>query len=228
MQPYFFPYIGYFQLMLHSDVFVLYDDVQYSKGGWINRNRILADGAPSWITLPVLNAPLRMHINQRRYRLENMDTQRIVRQIKAAYRKAPQFSSVFLLVQDIMTFRDSNVAAFNANLIRRIAAHLGIHKQILLSSTLDEDSRVSGGERVIHICKVLKATHYVNPIGGTRLYLGEHFAKHQIILNFLEPVPAPYPQFGEGFVPFLSIIDVMMFNSVNEIKTILNQFKLLD
>jgi hypothetical protein len=117
MQPYFFPYIGYFQLIAQSDVFVFYDDVQYIKGGWVNRNRILRNGEPCWLTLPVRKEAFRLAINQRSYELERATVGRVLRRIAAAYLKAPRFEVIFPCVEELVNFGDANVAAFNMNLI---------------------------------------------------------------------------------------------------------------
>ena len=186
MQPYFFPYIGYFQLMHNSDVFVFHDDAQYMKGGWVNRNRILVNGAPSWITLPLLKGSHRLNINHRKYQLEKPVVNRILRRIAAAYRDAPYFHPIMPILRDIMGFADPNVAMFNANLVQRISGHLGLTTRIVLSSALAKDNDLSGEARVINICRALGATHYVNPIGGTKLYAIENFTRYGIALSFLE------------------------------------------
>src|SRR5690242_7195515 len=108
MQPYFLPFLGYFQLIQGADIFVIHDDVQYIKGGWINRNRILVNGAPSWITIPVLKASHRLCINQREYHLDQRIIERILRRIEGAYRHAPLFKEGFSLVQKIMLYQDRN------------------------------------------------------------------------------------------------------------------------
>jgi hypothetical protein len=126
LQPYFFPYIGYFQLIALSDVCVLFDDVKFSKHQWINRNRIIRDQKPFWITLPVARAASTLLINQRAYVLDARNIARLLRQVEAAYRRAPHFAEVFPLVEEIMNFGDANVAKFNGNLVRRMAVQLDI------------------------------------------------------------------------------------------------------
>src|SRR6185437_10468430 len=123
MQPYFFPYIGYFQLIAHCDVFVLHDDVQYIKGGWINRNRILVNHRAVWITFPVLRAAHHCNIRDRYYSSDPEDRNRLLRRIAGAYRTSPCFGQVYPLIEEIMAFRNTNVAAFNTNLIQCVAAH---------------------------------------------------------------------------------------------------------
>src|SRR5579863_2034063 len=176
MQPYLFPYIGYFQLIAQSDVFVLHDDVQYIKDGWVNRNRILdASGEPSWITLPVNAAGHTEPINARAYVLA-ANAGRILRKIESAYFRAPPFREKFPLVRQIMEFADANVAAFNVNALESVAARLGLRPRFLRSSQMEGLNGLKGQARVIAICKRLGATHYVNSIGGTALYDAKAFA----------------------------------------------------
>ena len=213
MQPYFFPYIGYFQLMNAVNVFVIYDDAQYMKGGWINRNRILVNGAPGWLTLPVKRASLSLPINLRQYLLEGDNVRKIKEQLRASYASAPAFGEVFSMVCELLNFKDSNVAAFNANLLTLLAKRLGIASRVVLSSELEKAPGLKGQDKVIDICKRLGATCYANPIGGLALYDPLAFMQSGIALTFLRARPTSYLQAGQPHVPFLSIIDVLMFNS---------------
>jgi hypothetical protein len=226
MQPYFFPYIGYFQLIFQSEIFVVHDDVQYIKGGWVNRNRILRNGEPCWVTLPVRKGSSRLVINQRYYQLERTDVMRVLRRIEAAYRKAPHFDATFPLIEELLNFGNANVAAFNVNLIERIAARLAIRTRFVLSSAMVKNDVLAGQERVIDMCRRLGATHYVNPIGGVRLYRPDRFAAAGIELSFLQTVASPYPQFGQTPVPDLSIIDILMFNSDQSVARLLRKYRL--
>ena len=226
MQPYFFPYLDYFRLIAASDCFVFYDDVQYSKGGWINRNRILRGGKACWLTLPVQRGALSLTIRERLYRLDNANAGRLLRQVESAYRKAPQFGAVFPLLREIVDFPDPNVAAFNTNLVRRISSALGVETPLLRSSAIDKSNELAGQPRVIDICKRLGATRYVNAIGGVGLYDADLFAHHGIELRFIKSDVLPYRQDCPGFVPNLSIIDTMMFNSRAMIGDMLRQYRL--
>jgi hypothetical protein len=229
MQPYFFPYVGYFQLIAQSDIFVFYDDVQFIQRGWVNRNRILRDGQACWVTLPVVG--VREHynyaINERRYRLDQADISRLLRQIEAAYRKAPRFREIFPLMHEIMEFRDANIAAFNVNLISRIVAHLGLRARLLLSSEISKDDQLIGQDRIIAMCKRLGATRYVNAIGGVGLYQAERFKREGLDLRFLEVGTSIYPEHRQHGIPFLSIIHTLMFSSVEVIAGMLNDCRLV-
>jgi hypothetical protein len=228
MQPYFFAYLGYFQLIAHSDIFVHYDDIQYSKGGWINRNRILWEDRTRWLTLPVRKGALHQRINQRFYQLTPKIVGQVLRRIEMAYREAPQFRAVFPLLEEIFQFEDANIAAFNVNLIERLTERIGLRTRLVRSSKLKLDDRTSGQERVIAICRRLGATQYVNAIGGIRLYDAERFAESGITLRFLKSLTAPYPQFGSAFVPSLSIIDALMFNENSTLKQLLTACRITD
>jgi len=227
MQPYFFPYIGYFQLIAASDVFVLHDDVQYIKGGWVNRNRILLNGASRMITFPVQKDDYDLPINARSYVEDKQARKDIINLIKQAYARAPCYRQVFTMLEELMMFEDNNVARFNENLIRRIADYIGLTCKIITSSGMEKDDSLAGEQRVLDMCKRLGATDYTNPIGGTELYHQETFQKCGITLRFLEAQDERYKQFGESWMPFLSIIDVLMFNPVEEIRQLLTKYRLL-
>ena len=227
MQPYFFPYIGYFQLISASNIFVLHDDVQYITGGWVNRNRILLNGQDRMITLPVQKASHVLPIKARNYVSSNQGFKHIINQVKQAYGKAPCFDQVFPMVEELLTYEDRNVARFNENLIRRVCDFVGIGTSILTSSGLDKDDSLTGQDRVLEICRRVGATAYTNPIGGTKLYQQEAFQSSGITLRFLAAQDEPYRQHDDTWVPFLSVIDVLMFNSVEEVQRLLTRYRLL-
>jgi hypothetical protein len=227
MQPYFFPYIGYFQLIAASNVFVLHDDVQYIMGGWVNRNRILLNGEDRMITFPVQKAAYILPINARSYVSNNQGLKHLVNQVKQAYAKASGYRQVFPLVEELLMSPDRNVARFNENLIRRICDFIGIKTSIITSSSLAKDESLRGQERVLDICQRVGATDYTNPIGGAKLYHREVFRSCGITLHFLVAQDERYRQHGEKWVPFLSIIDVLMFNSVQEVQRLLSKYRLL-
>ena len=197
MQPYFFPYIGYFQLIAASNVFVLHDDVQYIVGGWVNRNRILLNGEARMITFPVQKAASVLPIKARSYVSGNQGLRHIINQVKQAYVKAPGYRQVFPLIEELLMFADRNVARFNENLIRHICDFIGIKTSIITSSGLDKDDGLSGQERVLDICQRVGATEYTNPIGGARLYQQEAFQSCGITLHFLAAQDERYRQHGD-------------------------------
>lgn len=226
MQPYFFPYIGYFQLMRAVDVFVIYDNVQYMKGSWINRNRILSRGQPAWITLPVKRANLSLNINQRNYCLGQENTVLIKSKLRESYSRAPFFDSVFPMVCELLDYPDTNVAKFNAHLLRTLASWMELDCDFQMSSNIDAEPAFKGQNRVIDICTRLSAGRYVNAIGGIELYDAATFSASGIELNFLCSNPAPYAQFENSHVPSLSIIDVLMFNPKSRLGSLMDCYQL--
>lgn len=227
MQPYFFPYLGYFQLLQAADKFVIYDDVQYVKRSWISRNRIIERSLPKWLTYAVLKAPQTQLINERFYRASPEDRSSAMNSVTAAYRQAPFFASAIPIIEEIFNSSETNVARFNANLLRTLQAALNIECEIIYSSSLNLDPSIRGQERVLAICKALGTTRYINPIGGMDLYEKAAFKSNGIDLAFLKSGLPQYRQFGGEFVPALSIIDIMMFNSAAQITTMLDDYALL-
>lgn len=228
MQPYFFPYIGYFQLMAACDLFVAFDDAQYISRGWVNRNRILVKSSADWLTLPVVYAGHRAPINQRQYLLEHgAQPRRLLRRLAGAYGNAPHFDRTMQLVEEILAFPDANVASFNLNLLARVAAALRLPVRLVRSSDIAKEGGLKGRDIVAEICRRTGATHYINPIGGVALYDEGFFRARGLELSFLQAAPSPYSQFGSGHVPWLSIIDVMMFNDVAAIARMLGQYHLV-
>lgn len=227
MQPYLFPYIGYFQLIAAVDAFVIHDDVQFIKGGWINRNRILLNGKPAYITLPVAKGESGLDINQRYFRPGEKFTQdkaALLRQIEGAYRMAPHFPETIELVRECFKCSATNVAAFVANLVGIVCEHLDIRTPLTRSSALDKDERLAGQDRVIAINKLLGASEYMNPSGGSRLYDKKYFSENGLTLKFVRPQEIAYPQFDAPFVPSLSIVDILMFNSLEAARHLLTKF----
>ena len=223
MQPYFFPYIGYFQLIAQSDIFVFHDDVQYINGGWVNRNRILdGKGDTVWITRPVKAAGHRLAIDARSYMSDARSTRHVLGQVENTYSRAPHFDDVWPLVCDLMQFPDPNVAAFNIHLLRSIAVRLGLRARFMRSSELP-NAGMKGQDRVIDICNALGATRYINPIGGRALYQDEAFYHRGVELGFLEPTIERRP----GVFPYLSIIHTLMTEGDAAISELLGRFQIV-
>ena len=224
MQPYFFPYIGYFQLMNAVDLFVIYDDVNYMKQGWINRNRILLNGQPHYITIGLADASSFKKINEINV---SFDSSKLLKTIYQAYRKAIYISEVYQLIEMVVSLEENNLAKFVSNSIIGIAKYIGIEKKFINSSRNGIGIELKGQERILDICKFSNATHYYNAIGGQNLYDKNEFYKNGVELKFIKTNEIYYKQFNNNFVPSLSIIDVMMFNSKDEIKKMLNKYELI-
>lgn len=223
MQPYFFPYLGYFQLMNAVDEFVLYDNIEFTKKGWINRNRILVNGKDDYITLPLKKDSDFLHVKDR-VLAESwpQDRKKMLNKISGSYRKAPQFDIVFPLIEKVCLFEGSNLFDFIYHSIDAVKKYLDIPCSLVISSMIPIDHSLRSENKVIAICKDRKASTYINPIGGLELYNAEHFREDGIELRFIKMNPLTYSQFGKEFVPALSVIDVMMFNPREEIKHFLS------
>ncbi len=223
MQPYLFPYIGYFQLIKAVDLFVIYDNIEYTKKGWINRNRILVNGKDEYFSIPLKKDSDFLPVNQR-FLAESYskDKIKLLSKIKEAYKKAPQFEMVFPLIESILNSKETNLFEFIHHSLLTICTFLEIKTPIVISSTIAIDHRLKAQEKVIAISKSLTATHYINAIGGVDLYSKTTFETNQLQLNFIQSNPIHYQQFDNDFLPWLSIIDVMMFNSKEEINAFLS------
>jgi hypothetical protein len=228
MQPYFLPYIGYFQLIDSVDKFVIYDNIEFTRKGWINRNRMLVNGKDEFITLPLKKDSDFLNVNQRQLAdTFNEDRQKLIRKIMECYRKSPQFDAVFPLVEGIFNYTDKNLFSFIYNSVITVCNFLDIKTPITISSGVSIDHHLKSEQKVIAIAKEMKACTYINAIGGIELYSKDTFQQEGIDLQFIKSDTIAYKQFGSDFVPWLSILDVMMFNSVNEIKSFLNSYTLV-
>jgi hypothetical protein len=212
MQPYFVPYIGYFQLINAVDQFVIYDNIKYTKKGWINRNRILVDGKDEYITLPIRKDSDYLHVDQRQLADSFTDDKnKILRKLAYAYRKAPHYDVVCALMERILEKPENNLFEFIYKSVIEICKFLEINTKFVISSTLPVDHELKAQDRVIAICKALDTTTYINPPGGVELYSKETFQENGIALEFLQSAPVHYTQFKNDFIASLSIIDVMNF-----------------
>lgn len=226
MQPYFMPYIGYFQLLNAVDKYVIYDNAKYTKKGWINRNRILQNNKDTLISISVEKDSDYLDIKDRSV-ADSFDKKKLINQIRESYRKAPYFEQVIPIVEDIINYEEKNLFLYIYNSIKEVCKYLNIHTEIIISSTIDVDQTLTGQDRVIAICKTLGAKDYYNAIGGQELYHSKDFEKEGVSLRFLSSNLVAYKQFNNDFIPWLSIIDVMMFNSLAEIQDMLNEYKLI-
>ncbi|MEA3453865.1 MAG: WbqC family protein [Candidatus Caldatribacteriota bacterium] len=224
MQPYFFPYIGYWQLLCAANTFVIYDDVNFIKRGYINRNSILVGNKAQRITLEVIGASSNKLIND--VQVGN-NAKKLLKGIDQAYRKAPEYEKVFPLIQSILENPEKNIAKFLGNSLQKIADYLEINTKVIYSSSLEKDNSLKAQDKVLDICQRLRTSHYINTIGGQVLYSKDAFESKGIELNFIKTELMEYKQFGNEFVPYLSIIDIMMFNSVDNIKEMLNRYELI-
>lgn len=228
MQPYIFPYIGYFQLISSADKFIVYDNIQFTKKGWINRNRILINGKDEYISFPLKKDSDYLNIDQR-FVSDDFATEsvKMLRKIEAAYRKAPQFEETFSIIRSIILRNEKNLFRYIYHSLKEISLYLEIKTEFIVSSSLNIDHNFRAEEKVIALCKAVGATEYINPIGGTGLYAKGNFIKNGMSLGFIKSEPITYNQFNNEFVSWLSIIDVLMFNPKKNVQEYLNAYTII-
>ena len=224
MQPYFMKYIGYWQLMATVDTYVVYDDVNYIKGGWVSRNNILLNGQKHMFTITLNGASSNKLFNEITIK---DDFKKFSRLIESAYRKAPYYAEVSILLDKIYNYEDKSLGAFMMHSFQVVLDYLEIDTKLVLSSTIEKDNDLRGKDKVKHICHLLGAATYYNAIGGQELYDKNDFKADGIDLHFVKTELSPYPQLNNEFVLGLSMIDVLMFNSPTEVKQLLTNYKLV-
>ncbi len=219
MQPYFFPYIGYFDLLASSDLFVFYDDAAYSRGGWVSRNRVAAEGKEfNYIRLTLNRAPLGTPINGVRLKALEEDRHHLLSLLHNVYRKAPYYNEVVAVIEKVFCDGSGSLARVAAASICSCAEYIGLGTAITYSNTIDYDRTLGPQGKVISICKSINANHYVNLSGGRDLYCEPEFLRNEISLRFTEPTDFSYDTGNRPFVPNLSIIDTMMWVDPVEIR----------
>ena len=226
MQPYFFPYIGYYQLINAVDQFVVYDNIKYTKKGWINRNRLLQNGRDVTFSVPLKKASDRLHISNREIS-DDFDPTKLLNIFKGSYSKAPYYKGVSILLEKILSYQNNNLFHYLHNSIIQTCEFLEIDTEILVSSELDTNHSLTAEERVISLCESVGAKSYVNPKGGIELYNKDHFSLSGIELKFLSTNRIEYKQFEEPFVSSLSIVDILMFNSKDTVSQLLAEYQLI-
>lgn len=221
MQPYFLPYIGYWQLVNAVDRFVVFDDVNFINRGWINRNRILVNGQACLFTIPLSGASQNRRINEIELAADDKWRDRLLKTVSHAYARAPEFGAVVPLLEGLVRNTERQLSRFLLNSLTAIAEALGIATEFVPSSTIYQNSDLKGQERIIDICRREAAAFYVNLPGGKDLYHRPDFDSANVTLSFLRPTPPAYPQFGGDFIPNLSVVDALMFNSPGQIREML-------
>lgn len=222
MQPYFFPYLGYFQLIHAVDTFIFYDDVNFIKNGWVNRNRILVNSRDLLFSIPCRGISPNKWINHIEVDWNNRAISKLIKTLQQAYRSAPEFSPVMALLEQVFSTRSRTISELAIESIKAVCNYLGLNRTFKCSSQDHPNPNCLGGqERVIDICLKENASIYINAIGGKDLYQAEAFTKEKISLYFIKSNSFEYNQFGSTFVPNLSIIDVLMFNGRSKINDIL-------
>ena len=225
MQPYFMPYIGYFQLMKAVDKYVIYNDVNYINRGWVARNNILINEKKQLFTIKLQGASQNKHFTE----IQILDDfRKLTKTLEMNYSKAPFFQPTMELMNKIFSFPEKRLDLFIKNSFEQILSYLDIDTELILSSDIKKDNSLKGQDKILDICKILQADTYYNAIGGKELYDKKEFANNGISLCFLRTNEnIQYQQFPNmDFVPNLSIIDVLMFNSVEVVNKMLNDYVL--
>lgn len=221
MQPYFLPYIGYFQLLASVDQFIVYDNIKYTKKGWINRNRMLLNGTDVMFSLPLRKGSDSLRVAEREL-AGDFDRTKLLNHFNGAYCRAPQFHLTYPVLEQIVHHEDANLFRYIHNSIVRLSEHLSIKTEILISSEIVIDHELKGQDKVLALCKAVGADTYINTIGGVELYAKDDFRIQGIQLQFIKARQFEYQQFGSPFVPWLSIVDVLMFNPLNTVRACIN------
>jgi len=228
MQPYIFPYIGYFQLINAVDKFVFYDDVNYIKKGWINRNRILVNSDANLFTVPVLKASQNKLINQIELCIDAKWFRQFYSTLEHNYKNAPYYLETTDLIKAIFSQSCTTISDLAITSIKTISNHLSINTVFETSSELYSSTKgLEKANRLIAICKLNNAATYINPAGGKELYHKPYFEQQGIELFFIDNKIIPYNQFKHPFVGGLSLIDVLMFNSTEQLNGLINQYNLI-
>lgn len=227
MQPYLFPYLGYFQLIHAVDKFVLLDTVNFINRGWINRNRIMVGGNAHMISVPLRKASQNRIIKDIRV-ADDQDWQaKFLRTLRHSYHRCPYFAEVYPLIESIVSSAEGHITGLVRHSLAVINAYLGIPTVIVPTAAVYDNDGLKAADKIIDICGQEHAVEYINPIGGTELYDREQFSRRGISLKFLRMNDIRYRQFSATFIPHLSIIDVLMNNSRTEMSGLLSQYELI-
>lgn len=219
MQPYFFPYVGYFSLIRQTDKWVLLDVVQYIRHGWIERNRILKPGEGwQYISVPLVKSSRDTLIREMRIRTDEDWKKRIFSQLEHYKKRSPFYQSVIELLRNCFAFETDSIVQLNHHILKIICGYLGIRYEGMIFSEMG--LRISevkhAGQWALNITEAIGGTEYINPVGGMEIFREEEFASKNIKLSFLQNELIEYSQRRGVFEPGLSIIDVLMFNSVED------------
>jgi len=229
MQPYFLPYIGYWQLLNTVDKFVILDDVTFIKKGYINRNSILNKTGIIDIRLNVKKISQNKLILDHYLVDDEKWKQKMLRTIKYSYNKSIYYTDVYNLIEEILNYDSKNLSDFLYNQLIKISNYLNINTTIIKTSSLYNLTNLKGKDKIIEICKLEYCNMYINPIGGVSLYDRVEFKNNNIDLKFIKLLinKIKYRQFNYKFQNNLSILDIMMHNNIDDIKKMLNYYTLI-
>lgn len=231
MQPYFMPYIGYISLIKHSDVFILFDPVQFIRHGWIERNRILKQNE-GWlyIQVPLLKSGRDTLIQDCLIDNSKDWKNKILSQLQIYKKKTPYYYKTVQLVNEIFEGEYDTITSLNKTCLEKVCTYLGFPKELPIFSQMGMEIETPNDpdEWALNICKKLEGDiHYINPIGGLEFFDTGKYTNNNIEISFQKMIPVHYDQQRQSFEYGLSIIDVMMYNSPEEINNMLDQFELI-
>lgn len=229
MQPYFLPYIGYFSLINHVDEFILFDTPQFIRHGWIERNRVSkVNGESLYISLPLVKMPRKTPILKMRLKETENWKRKILAQLAPYKKKAPHYYAVINLLNSIFELESEDLVEINFFALRKVCDYLDITTPIKIWSKMNVkiEEVKAADEWALEITKALDFQEYINPIGGKSFFHTEKYHNNGIKISFFEQKSVEYRQLSENFIPNLSIIDTLMFNDVDFVKNLLNEFKL--
>ena len=233
-QPYFLPYFPYWQLIAAADTFLVSDDYDFIKAGWVNRNRILVNGRPQYFRIEVLHAGESRLIKDKLLAPHWTDSK--LRTVEMAYHAAPYFNQGYALMEKVFSCRSERLLDVLELSIREVCAYLGITTPLVRTSSLEGNSLLRREYRVYDFCRRLGADRFINAIGGQALYSKEEFKARGVDLKFIRGGTPPYDQalhFARytarpgAFVPGLSVLDVIMFNSREACHDMLGMYELI-
>lgn len=227
MQPYVFPYLGYFQLIKAVEVFVIYNDVKFIKKGWINRNRILLNKKEYVFTIPCVRVSQNKQICETNILVDNTSRRKLIETIRVGYKNAPCFDAVFPMIEKVLLTKFDFIDQLAIESLATVCSFLGLKINFKESKSSYDNVDLVGQDRLIDICLAEQIPMYVNPIGGMELYSKEVFKKRGVELMFLKSLPIIYNQYGGEFIPNLSIIDVLMFNEPAKVLSFVNKYALV-
>jgi len=238
MQSYFFPYFGYFQLVNSVDTFCLYEHVTFRKRSWITRNRILDKGnqEPRYINIPVKNKSSFKAIGEISIDDSTNWRRTILDALYFNYKKAPFFESSYDVLERLINLKIENLHDYNSEIVVNISRWLECSTSIVSKSEKAVETELENGlidhtldiktNRVVKLCRLYGASHYVNPTGGVALYCKDSFTRNGLELSFLDSHIEEYEQWGESYTPHLSIIDMMMHLSREKMQHLLKSYSL--
>jgi hypothetical protein len=227
MQPYFFPYIGYYQLIHAVDKFVILDDVYYIKGGWVNRNIIPICAKAHWVTVPLQTASQNRLINETLIAGDNGWKRKMNRMVDKNYSKGCNSTNGKSIFQETIEHAGGNLAEFLTDTLKKVCSFLQLKHEFIVASEILRKENLVGEDRIIAICKTLRASSYINLPGGRKLYHENAFAHYNIELRFLNPsIHAIKLKSGLNDSIYVSILDLIMHNDLNQIQDSLSQYTL--